>query len=65
MFKLLLGVAKLALYTYACIYHRHAIAHLAKEFAAIRRLPSVVRDVLVCLADQAQPLVAKLGVQIC
>ena len=33
---------------------------LAKEFAAIRRLPSVVWAVLVCLSDRARPLVAKL-----
>ena len=33
---------------------------LAKEFAAIRRLPRVAQAVLVCPADWARPLVAKL-----
>ena len=42
------------------MYHRPAIAPLAKEFAAIRHLPSVAQAVLVCLTDRAQPLVTKL-----
>ena len=49
------------------VYHRPAIMPLAKEFAVIRRLPSIARAVLVCLAYRARdwPLVAKLDAQVC
>ena len=45
------------------MYYRRAIVPLAKEFVAIRRLPSVTWAVLMCLADWAQPLVVKLDAQ--
>ena len=42
-------------------YHRHSLAPLAKEFADITHLSSVVQAVLECLADQARPLIGHLS----